>query len=1342
MALRIYGRGFSPNGVEYTANIYDADWSGASTLVDLARDGIRIDYQADGSKESDPHWPIFGSICTIDILANISSSTLTTFFDDLRTSKEGRFFVEITANAGNYDVLWRGIVTPDTLTNETDQAPIYQVSVTAVCGLALLKTVPYYNAGTLYSSGTESLISHLSRALTKLAHTSTFWDASADFIETSLDWWAVGMTRGGANDPLDISRVDHAAFYDYFTKGSVDDDVISCYDVIRHICQSFGCRILMRGGMWIVEQIDYRANSTYEYRRYTKAATATTNGSHTGVTTLNQVITTGVKISYVQYDYIPQLTKARVVYESRLRRNFWGNIILAESTTFDFDQEISSNSGAVTFRLRGVFFINIKNNTYSGNPQDVIIPEMRMYLKLGGRYLKRTVTFSNFAAHYSDMEWTTSSADRCAIVASGQQVPASGLSKQFVQGFDFITPPLPADASDNQVSATFFQIKKNDGSDVDESQFTITWSAGSMWMEVYDQGTPDVQEDEILYEATNPDGGTDVWETNVRIGAGGSPNSAGRLTNSSGTELSLWGQGTGTRDKALGQIHSKRVVDGRLRPKKRLSGDLIANNIDPRKLIETSDSIQWLSQKLSWRPTEDILTGTWLESDYGTTGSPATPIKVKVLGGPKTPTIIGPITPTPTTGGGNQGFASNNPPAVLQPLAFNTLATAITKGASVTSIAVNAALAGNEFLVGDDIIAVHPVSGQYQAFSVSSAPGPGATSISVTAENADFDVPQFAGLFVQQKAYAFSLPPGTHEGSILRWDDVNEVWEPYDGVTDGHVLTWDTTNGWQAEASGGGGLADGDKGDITVTSSGAVWTIDNNVVTFSKFQQIATDRLLGRDAAGTGNVTTISLDTTLEFTGGDVIRRAALTGDVTATAGSNATTIANNAVTDGKLRDSAALSVIGRATNTAGDPADIAAGTDAHVLRRSGTTLAFGQVATGGIANNAVTNALIRDSAALSVIGRATNTAGDPADIAAGTDGFVLRRSGTTLGFGTVATAGIADDAVTLAKLQNAVANNIVLGNVAGVGQPYVELTAAQLQTLLAFVDGTGATGQVAYWSGPNSITGSARNTWDNGNGRLTIIPQIAGLGAGLAGVNINPVSMGSMEALRAWGNIAGNMVAIFHNTSTASGSSTIIQIVSGGTAAGDPILQFTVSGGAGTVAAGLDNSDGDKFKITPNSATPGGTANSGIIITQDAVPLVGINLDAPAWPLDVDGKVKSHKGFMGKFAQWQSANIVFGNGAGTGPVLNSVAGTDNALYVSFTTGTSPTANGTIFTGNYPNAWNSSSWVTFSAEDADAATNITLFRVSGRTAAKFDFIANGTLAASTNYQFCFTIFGA
>jgi hypothetical protein len=68
-------------------------------------------------------------------------------------------------------------------------------------------------------------------------------------------------------------------------------------------------------------------------------------------------------------------------------------------------------------------------------------------------------------------------------------------------------------------------------------------------------------------------------------------------------------------------------------------------------------------------------------------------------------------------------------------------------------------------------------------------------------------------------------------------------------------------------------------------------------IAYSKLANIATDSLLGRDTAGTGTLETISVGGGIEFGGSGSIRRSAISGDVTISAGSSTSIVTDLTIT-------------------------------------------------------------------------------------------------------------------------------------------------------------------------------------------------------------------------------------------------------------------------------------------------------------------------------------------------------------------------------------------------------------------------------------------------------------
>src|SRR5690606_25024924 len=130
------------------------------------------------------------------------------------------------------------------------------------------------------------------------------------------------------------------------------------------------------------------------------------------------------------------------------------------------------------------------------------------------------------------------------------------------------------------------------------------------------------------------------------------------------------------------------------------------------------------------------------------------------------------------------------------------------------------------------------------------------------------------------------------------------------------------------------GTSQGGQESVLFVYTGSRWQWVNNAIALasiinSRLANVPSPSLKGRTTASAGapedltlvNSTTASWNTA---TGGSLsIERAALTGDVTAPANSNATTIANDAVSNAKAANVPSPSLKGRTTAASGDPEDL-----------------------------------------------------------------------------------------------------------------------------------------------------------------------------------------------------------------------------------------------------------------------------------------------------------------------------------------------------------------------------------------------------------------------------------
>lgn len=345
-------------------------------------------------------------------------------------------------------------------------------------------------------------------------------------------------------------------------------------------------------------------------------------------------------------------------------------------------------------------------------------------------------------------------------------------------------------------------------------------------------------------------------------------------------------------------------------------------------------------------------------------------------------------------------------------------------------------------------------------------------------------------------------------------------------------------------ATGVGTVSDGDYGDITVSSSGTVWTIDNDVVTFAKMQNIATDKVLGRTSAGTGDIQEVTFTDQAQQLCDDTSFAAMATTLGLGTGDSPQFT----AINLGHATDTTITRVSAGVIAVEGVTVPMPGGTNNWTAVNTFTNTGFHILDIDGNFDLIISpgSNLTADRTLVIFTGdtdRALNITGDATISGTNTGDQTITLTGDVTGSGTGSFAAtIANDAVTYAKIQNVSATDKLLGrSTAGAGDVEEIPCTSFARSILDDAN------EATFKATVNLEIGTDVQAWD------TLLDSVAAL------------SDPNADRILFWDDSAGAMQWLTIGTGLSITTTTISATGSGGTVTSVSVV--TANGVSGSVA-------------------------------------------------------------------------------------------------------------------------------------------------------------------------------
>ena len=234
-------------GTQSRIDILKRSWSGGITTLNTA-DVSPIICRLRG-ENSDKFVPILPSEADVNLMS------LTDFqYQEFFTNYEHQYIVIWYKDWGSgLQEFWRGANMPGLYVEPFKVAP-YAVTIQFTDQLALFSNYLFLDDNKQNFTGVQKVIQVIALLLRKTELNLP--------IRCGVNVFDVGMSTGGANDPLDQAYIDLDCFYDEDYTNPKD-----CKFVLEELLKPFGARLVQQYGYWWILEID-SLTATFNYRQF------------------------------------------------------------------------------------------------------------------------------------------------------------------------------------------------------------------------------------------------------------------------------------------------------------------------------------------------------------------------------------------------------------------------------------------------------------------------------------------------------------------------------------------------------------------------------------------------------------------------------------------------------------------------------------------------------------------------------------------------------------------------------------------------------------------------------------------------------------------------------------------------------------------------------------------------------------------------------------------------------------------------------------------------------------------------------------------------------------------